>query len=75
MKGLWLIVDATQGIQAQTISNLYLAIEHDLEIIPVLNKMDLPNAMPDVVADQIIDLIGCDLEDIIEASGENRAGH
>ncbi len=73
-EGALLIVDSTQGIQAQTISNLYLAIEHDLEIIPVLNKMDLPNAMPEVVADQIIDLIGCDSEDIIEASGKTGLG-
>ena len=56
-----MIVDATQGIEAQTISNLYLAIEHDLEIIPILNKMDLPSAMPEEVSDQIVDLIGCSL--------------
>ena len=73
-EGALLIVDATQGIQAQTISNLYLAIEHDLEIIPVLNKMDLPNAMPDDVKDQIVDLIGCDLDDIIETSGKTGYG-
>jgi len=73
-EGALLIVDATQGIQAQTISNLYLAIEHDLEIIPVLNKMDLPNAMPEVVEDQIIELIGCDHEDIIRASGKTGEG-
>lgn len=73
-EGALLIVDATQGIQAQTISNLYLAIENDLEIIPVMNKMDLPNAMPLEVADQIVDLIGCDLDDIIEASGKTGYG-
>jgi GTP-binding protein LepA len=73
-EGALLIVDATQGIQAQTISNLYLAIENDLEIIPVLNKMDLPNAMPDEVEEQIIDLIGCDKEDIIRASGKTGEG-
>ncbi|OYT17588.1 MAG: elongation factor 4, partial [Bacteroidetes bacterium 4572_77] len=73
-EGALLIVDATQGIQAQTISNLYLAIENDLEIIPVLNKMDLENAMPEDVSDQIIDLIGCDLEDIIPASGKTGFG-
>ncbi|RLD43151.1 MAG: elongation factor 4 [Bacteroidetes bacterium] len=73
-EGALLIVDATQGIQAQTISNLYLAIENDLEIIPIMNKMDLPNAMPLEVADQIIDLIGCELEDIIEASGKTGYG-
>jgi GTP-binding protein LepA len=73
-EGALLIIDATQGIQAQTISNLYLAIEHDLEIIPVLNKMDLPNAMPEVVEDQIIDLIGCDHKDIIRASGKTGEG-
>ncbi len=73
-EGALLIVDATQGIQAQTISNLYLAIENDLEIIPVLNKMDLDNAMPEDVSDQIIDLIGCDLDDIIQASGKTGYG-
>ena len=73
-EGALLIVDATQGIQAQTISNLYLAIEHDLEIIPVLNKMDLEAAMPDEVKDQIVDLIGCDREDIVEASGKTGYG-
>jgi GTP-binding protein LepA len=73
-EGALLIVDSTQGIQAQTISNLYLAIENDLEIIPVMNKMDLPNAMPLEVADQIVDLIGCDEEDIIEASGKTGFG-
>lgn len=73
-EGALLIIDATQGIQAQTISNLYLAIEHDLEIIPILNKMDLPNAIPEVVEDQIIDLIGCDREDIIHASGKTGLG-
>ncbi len=73
-EGALLIIDATQGIQAQTISNLYLAIEHDLEIIPVLNKMDLPNAMPEEVEEQIIDLIGCDHEDIIHASGKTGDG-
>ncbi|UXX81203.1 translation elongation factor 4 [Reichenbachiella carrageenanivorans] len=73
-EGALLIVDASQGIEAQTISNLYLALEHDLEIIPVLNKIDLPGAMPDEVADQIIDLIGCDREDIIHASGKTGVG-
>lgn len=73
-EGALLIIDATQGIQAQTISNLYLAIENDLEIIPVLNKMDLPNAIPEIVEDQIIDLIGCDREDIIHASGKTGLG-
>jgi GTP-binding protein LepA len=73
-EGALLVVDATQGIQAQTISNLYLAIDHDLEIIPVLNKMDLDNAMPDEVKDQIVDMIGCDYEDIIEASGKTGYG-
>jgi GTP-binding protein LepA len=73
-EGALLIIDATQGIQAQTISNLYLAIEHDLEIIPVLNKMDLPNAMPEVVEDQIIELIGCKRDTIIRASGKTGEG-
>lgn len=73
-EGALLIVDATQGIQAQTISNLYLAIDQDLEVIPVLNKMDLENAMPEEVKDQIIDLIGCEEEDIIEASGKTGMG-
>lgn len=73
-EGALLIVDATQGIQAQTISNLYQAINHNLEIIPVLNKMDLPNAMPDEVEDQIIELIGCDRSDIIRASGKTGEG-
>src|SRR5690554_7637572 len=73
-EGALLIVDATQGIQAQTISNLYLAIEHDLEIIPILNKMDLPSAMPEEVKDQIIELIGCAREDILEASGKTGLG-
>ncbi len=73
-EGALLIVDATQGIQAQTISNLYLAIEHDLEIIPILNKMDLPSAMPEEVKDQIIELIGCKDEDIIPASGKTGIG-
>ncbi|MCW8896388.1 MAG: translation elongation factor 4 [Flavobacteriales bacterium] len=73
-EGALLIVDATQGIQAQTISNLYLALEHDLEIIPILNKMDLDSAMPEEVKDQIIDLIGCDRDDIIAASGKTGMG-
>lgn len=73
-EGALLIVDATQGIQAQTISNLYLAIEHDLEIIPVLNKMDLPSAMPEEVKDQIVELIGCKREEIVEASGKTGLG-
>ena len=73
-EGALLIVDATQGIQAQTISNLYLALEHDLEIIPVLNKMDLPSAMPEEVKDQIIELIGCKREEILEASGKTGLG-
>ena len=73
-EGALLIVDASQGIQAQTISNLYLALEHDLEIIPILNKMDLPGAMPEEVKDQIIELIGCKREDIIPASGKTGMG-
>lgn len=73
-EGALLIVDATQGIQAQTISNLYLALEHDLEIIPIMNKMDMDNAMPEEVEEQIIDLIGCDPDDIIRASGKTGMG-
>jgi GTP-binding protein LepA len=72
--GALLIVDSSQGIQAQTISNLYLAIEQGLEIIPVLNKIDLPHSMPEEVSDQIIDLIGCDYEDILRASGKTGTG-
>ncbi|MAB73379.1 MAG: elongation factor 4 [Flavobacteriales bacterium] len=73
-EGALLIVDATQGIEAQTISNLYLALEHDLEIIPVLNKMDLDSADPEVVGEQIVDLIGCDMGDILPASGKTGLG-
>ncbi|WP_421754903.1 translation elongation factor 4 [Croceimicrobium sp.] len=73
-EGALLVVDAAQGIQAQTISNLYLALEHDLEIIPVLNKVDLPSANPEEVKDQIIDLIGCEDEDIIMASAKTGIG-
>lgn len=73
-EGALLIVDATQGIEAQTISNLYLALEHDLEIIPVLNKMDLDSADPEVVGEQIVDLIGCDMADILPASGKTGLG-
>ena len=73
-EGALLIVDASQGIEAKTISNLYLAIENDLEIIPVLNKMDLPGAMPEEVTDQIIDLIGCSADDVIPASGKTGLG-
>lgn len=73
-EGALLIVDASQGIEAQTISNLYLALEHDLEIIPVLNKMDLPSANPEEVTDQIVDLIGCKPTDVIPASGKTGLG-
>lgn len=73
-EGALLVVDATQGIQAQTISNLYMAIDHDLEIIPVINKIDMPAAMPDEVEDEIIDLIGCDRSEIIRASGKTGEG-
>ena len=73
-EGALLVVDATQGVQAQTISNLYLAIDHELEIIPVINKIDMPNAMPDEVEDEIVDLIGCDPDDIIRASGKTGEG-
>ncbi len=73
-EGALLIVDATQGIQAQTISNLYLALEHDLEIIPILNKMDLDSAMAEEVTDQIVELIGCSPDDVIPASGKTGLG-
>ena len=73
-EGALLVVDATQGVQAQTISNLYMAIDHNLEIIPVINKIDMPSAMPDEVEDEIIDLIGCDRKDIIRASGKTGEG-
>ena len=73
-EGALLIVDASQGVQAQTISNLYMAIEHDLEIIPVINKIDMPSAMPDEVEDEIVDLIGCDRNGIIRASGKTGEG-
>ena len=73
-EGALLIVDATQGIQAQTISNLYMAIEHDLEIIPIMNKVDMDNAMPEEVEDQIVELLGCKPEDIIRASGKTGMG-
>lgn len=73
-EGALLIVDATQGIQAQTISNLYMAIEHDLEIIPVMNKMDMDSAMPDEVEDQIVELLGCKPTEIIRASGKTGLG-
>ena len=73
-EGALLVVDATQGVQAQTISNLYMAIDNNLEIIPVINKIDMPSAMPDEVEDEIIDLIGCDRSDIIRASGKTGEG-
>ncbi|MBO4485943.1 MAG: elongation factor 4 [Prevotella sp.] len=73
-EGAILVVDATQGVQAQTISNLYMAIDHDLEIIPVINKIDMPSAMPDEVEDEIVELIGCDREGIIRASGKTGEG-
>ena len=73
-EGALLVVDATQGVQAQTISNLYMAIDHDLEIIPVVNKCDMPNAMPEEVTDEIVDLIGCKAEDVILASARTGQG-
>src|SRR5665811_1892593 len=73
-EGALLIVDATQGIQAQTISNLYMALEHDLEIIPIMNKMDMDNAMPDEVEDQIVELLSCKREEILRASGKTGLG-
>ena len=73
-EGALLVVDATQGVQAQTISNLYMAIDHNLEIIPVINKIDMPSAMPEEVEDEIVELLGCDHEDIIRASGKTGEG-
>ncbi|MCF0174238.1 MAG: elongation factor 4, partial [Bacteroidales bacterium] len=73
-EGALLVVDATQGVQAQTISNLYLAIEHNLEIIPVLNKIDMDSAMPEVITDQIVDLIGCDEKDVLKVSAKTGEG-
>ena len=73
-EGCLLIVDSTQGVQAQTISNLYMAIEHDLEIIPILNKCDMPNSMPEEVSDEIVELLGCKEEEIIKASGKTGQG-
>ncbi|MBO3700708.1 translation elongation factor 4 [Roseivirga sp. E12] len=73
-EGALLIVDASQGVEAQTISNLYLALEHDLEIIPVLNKIDLPGAMPEEMTDQVVELLGCEPEDVIHASGKEGLG-
>lgn len=73
-EGALLIVDASQGVEAQTISNLYLALEHDLEIIPVLNKIDLPGAMPEEMTDQVVELLGCSPEDVIQASGKEGLG-
>ena len=73
-EGCLLVVDSTQGVQAQTISNLYMAIDHDLEIIPVINKCDMPNAMPEEVEDEIVELLGCDRSEIIRASGKTGQG-
>ena len=73
-EGALLVVDASQGVQAQTISNLYMAIDHDLEIIPVVNKIDMPSAMPDEVEDEIVDLLGCDRADVLRASAKTGEG-
>lgn len=73
-EGALLVVDASQGVQAQTISNLYMALEHDLEIIPVMNKCDMDSAMPEKVEDEIIDLLGCKREDILRCSAKTGAG-
>ena len=73
-EGALLVVDATQGVQAQTISNLYMALEHNLEIIPIINKVDMPSAMPEEVEDEIVELLGCDKADIIRASGKTGEG-
>lgn len=74
MRGAVLLVDATQGIEAQTLSNLYMAIDHDLAIIPVLNKIDLPSAEPDKHAEEIAGLIGCDPSDVLRVSGKTGEG-
>jgi len=73
-EGALLIVDASQGVQAQTISNLYMAIEHDLEIVPVINKCDMASAMPEEVEDEIVELLGCKRDEIIRASGKTGMG-
>ena len=73
-EGALLVVDASQGVQAQTISNLYMALENDLEIIPVMNKCDMDSAMPEEVEDEIVDLLGCKREEIIRASGKTGLG-
>lgn len=73
-EGALLIVDAAQGIQAQTISNLYMALDHDLKIIPIVNKIDLPSAMPEEVTDEIVELLGCDHDEVIRASGKTGEG-
>ena len=73
-EGALLVVDASQGIQAQTISNLYLAVDHGLEIIPVMNKIDMDSAQPEIVADQIVDLLGCDHDDIFKVSARTGEG-
>ncbi|GAA6530064.1 MAG: translation elongation factor 4 [Prevotella sp.] len=73
-EGALLVVDATQGVQAQTISNLYMAVDHNLEIIPVINKIDMPNAMPDEVEDEMVDLTGCDRKDVLRASAKTGEG-
>ncbi len=73
-EGALLVVDATQGVQAQTISNLYMALEHDLEIVPIINKIDMPQAMPDAVEDEIVDLLGCQPSDILRASAKTGEG-
>ena len=73
-EGALLVVDASQGVQAQTISNLYMALEHDLEIIPVMNKCDMESAMPEMVEDEIVELLGCKREEIIRASAKTGMG-
>jgi GTP-binding protein LepA len=73
-EGALLVVDASQGVQAQTISNLYMAIDHNLEIIPIINKCDMPSAMPEETEDEIVELLGCGREEIIRASGKTGMG-